>query len=173
MNELTGAVALAQLRRLDGILSKLRSNKRLIKDQLSEIPNMRFRLLHDEEGDCGTALPLVFDSGDTARAVADAIGSKTLVNTGKHYYGNMFLVLNKRMPAERSCPFACEAHPTDIEYRQGMLPRTDDILNRTVCFALGVTQPGLGLDFGINILTEEQDAVQKAQEFRSRIADIM
>ena len=43
MNELTGAVALAQLRKLESILSALRSKKRLLKERLSEIPGVQFR----------------------------------------------------------------------------------------------------------------------------------
>ena len=170
MNELTGAVALAQLRKLETILSTLRRKKHLFKAILAEIPNIRFRTLHDESGECATVLPIILDSREKAHAVAEAIGSKTLTLTGKHYYANMVQLLNKNMPAKEGCPFACNAHPTDMAYSVGMLPQTDDIVDRTVVLSVGVTDPGLGTDFGINILTEEQDIFRKADEFR-RLTD--
>ena len=165
MNELTGAVALAQLRKLDTILSTLRSKKRLFKEPLAKMTNIRFRTLHDQAGECATILTLVLETHESARAVAEAIGSKTLAHSGKHYYRNMLNLLNKNMPTTKGCPFACEAHPTDVTYSADMLPQTDDILDRTVCLSVGVTDPGLGTDFGINILTEEREIIGKADEF--------
>ena len=165
MNELTGAVALAQLRKIETILSLLRSKKGLFKERLAKIPRLRFRTLHDEAGECATVLGLIFETGDMAGAVAKALGSKTLVHSGKHYYKNMAHLLGRNMPTKHACPFACEAHPTEVSYRPGMLPQTDDLLARTILLSVGVTDPGLGTDFGINILTEEQAIARKADEF--------
>ena len=173
MNEVTGAVALAQLRKIDMILSTLRFKKQLFKSRLGEVANVRFRSLHDEVGECATVLPIILDSQEQARAVAEAIGSRTLNQTGKHYYGNMVQLLNKNLPARESCPFNCDAHPTDVSYSVGMLPQTDDIVGRTVVLSVGVTDPGLGTDFGINILTADQDIVTKADEFARLTADIL
>src|SRR5207249_5041571 len=51
MNELVGAVALAQVRKLEGIVERLYAKKRLFKDELSRLlPGLRFRTLHDPEG---------------------------------------------------------------------------------------------------------------------------
>ena len=173
MNELTGAVALAQLRKIETILSTLRTKKRMFKEQLAHIPNLRFRTLHDEAGECATVLPIILDTPERARAVAQAIGSKTLTHTGKHYYGNMAQFLNMNLPAKNGRPFATEANPTGVEYSPGMLPQTDDIVDRTVALSIGVTDPGLGTDFGINILTEEQEILERAAEFKRLTARIM
>ena len=105
--------------------------------------------------------------------MAQAIGSKTLTHTGKHYYGNMAQFLNMNLPAKNGRLFAGEANPTAVEYWPGMLPQTDDIVERTVALSVGVTDPGLGTDFGINILTEEQDILEKALEFERLTAHVL
>ena len=50
MNELTGAVALAQLRKLDGILATLRGKKAKFKERITGIPGTHFRKLNDPDG---------------------------------------------------------------------------------------------------------------------------
>lgn len=172
MNELSGAVALAQVRKLESILATLRSKKQIFKEPLAEMPNVRFRTLHDQAGECATILALVLETQAIAHDVANAIGSKTLAHSGKHYYRNMANLLNKNMPTTKGCPFNCEAHPTDVTYSTGMLPQTDDILDRTICLSVGVTDPGLGTDFGINILSDEREIIAKADEFGQLIAHI-
>jgi dTDP-4-amino-4,6-dideoxygalactose transaminase len=167
MHELTGAVALAQVRKLPRILDALRRRKSLFEDSLRDIPGVGFRRVPDPAGDAGTTLTLLFK--DTARAdrVATAIGSKTLIRSGKHYYGNMPQLLNKRLAAA-SCPFACPSHPSTVDYRAGMLPRTDDILSRALSLSVGVTDSYLGTDFGVTVMTPESDVPAKADEFRRR-----
>ena len=166
MNELTGAVALAQLRKIETILSALRSRKRILKEALGEIPGAHYRLLHDEAGECATILALIFETPALADAVAKALGSKTLSHSGKHYYRNMLHLMGKNMPTENACPYACPAYPTEVSHAPGVLPQTDDVLARAIILSVGVTDPGLGTDFGINILTDERAILDKAEEFR-------
>ncbi|WP_075900019.1 DegT/DnrJ/EryC1/StrS family aminotransferase [Moorena bouillonii] len=174
MNELVGAVALAQVRKLAKILSTLKDKKYKFKKALSLIPNLYFQNIHDEEGDASTTLTLLFESQSVAKAVAKSIGSKTLLQSGKHYYGNMVQLLNKNMPTEYGCPFACEnSYPSKVVYTQGMLPQTDDILGRAITLSIGVSDSYLGTDFGINIFYEDESIAEKAQEFRDLTASIM
>ena len=58
MSELTGAVALAQFRKLDMIVSRMRRNKKLIKDRIRDLPGLEFREVTDEAGD--TAICLIW-----------------------------------------------------------------------------------------------------------------
>jgi dTDP-4-amino-4,6-dideoxygalactose transaminase len=173
MHELTGAVALAQVRKLDQILARLRKKKQLFKMALSVIPNLRFCVLHDADGECATTLTLLFDTQSTAEAVATAIGTKTLSRSGKHNYANMIQLLNKSMPTKDGCPFSCKSYPSNSTYSVGMLPRTDDILSRALSLSVGVRDSYLGTDFGIDILAEEETIFEKADEFRRRAAHIL
>ena len=166
MSELVGAVALAQLRKLGRILELLRQKKKVFKDALLQIPRLNFRQLHDPAGDCATVLALIFDSCEKAAAVAAALNSKILQQSGKHYYGNMIQLLNKRMPNQKGCPFNCGSYPSSVEYIAHMLPRTDDILSRVVCLSVGVRDSYLGTDFGIDVYMDEEAILSKAKEFQ-------
>ena len=60
MSELTGAVALAQFGKLDTIVSRMRANKRRVKDGIAELAGkgVEFREVTDAAGD--TAVCLIF-----------------------------------------------------------------------------------------------------------------
>ena len=154
MNELTGAYALGQLKKLELILRTLREKKAKFKAAIQQggIQNMSFRRINDP-GECATLLTVQFDTRITAEQVARALGSKAVYHSGWHVYNNMEQLLAYRDSNGR--------HP----YRKNMLPQTDDILLRSINLSVGVVDPGLGADFGINVLSTEDEILQKAEGF--------
>jgi len=56
MNEIQGALGLAQLSKLDLIISKQKENKKTIKKEIEKISCIKFREIPDEEGDISTFL---------------------------------------------------------------------------------------------------------------------
>lgn len=157
MNELTGAVALAQVRKLEKILSILRRNKNILKERLSRIPGINFRKINDSEGECSTLLTLLFEDKETADRFASKIGTQTVINSGWHVYGNMEQLIGKKMPTSFNCPFECKQYGKEVSYEPNMLQQTDDILRRTVNLSIGVVDRGLGAPFGINVLSGEEE----------------
>jgi dTDP-4-amino-4,6-dideoxygalactose transaminase len=160
MNELTGAVALAQIRKLDTIIATLKRKKARLKSQLQGIPGVGFRTINDE-GECNTLLTLLFDTKEMADAFCAKIGSKTLASSGWHVYNNMEQILNKQTTTSFNCPYVCPQYGREVSYRPHMLPQTDAILDRAVNISVGVVDKGLGSAYGINIHStdEEIDAV--------------
>lgn len=73
ISELHAAVGLAQIRKLDNILSILRNNKKIMKDALATVPEVTFRRLPDEAGDSATHLSFFLPDENTARAAAAAM----------------------------------------------------------------------------------------------------
>jgi 8-amino-3,8-dideoxy-alpha-D-manno-octulosonate transaminase len=65
MNEFTGGVLLAQLRKLDRILQSLRANAKRVYDGIRDLPGLRLRLLPDPQGELGSAIFL--DVGTKSR----------------------------------------------------------------------------------------------------------
>lgn len=157
MTELQGAVALAQVRKLDKIISMLKKKKLKIKNAISKINGVLFRKINDEEGECFTLLTLTFKDKATASRFAEEIGAKTLDYSGWHVYNNMEHLLGKKMPTEFNCPFACKEYGKEIEYKMHMLPKTDDILARSVNISIGVSDVNLGSKIGINILSPDKE----------------
>lgn len=154
MNELTGAFALAQLRKLDLILHTLRTKKARFKQaiQSAHLEGLQFRKINDP-GECATLITILLEDAPTAQKVAEALGSKTVSKSGWHVYNNMEQILNY----------------TDREgkkhFEKNMLPKTDAILNRAVNLSVGVVDSGLGTDFGINIMSTEDEIDAKANQF--------
>jgi dTDP-4-amino-4,6-dideoxygalactose transaminase len=153
MNELSAAVALAQLRKLDRLLAVLREKKRRFRAAIGEVPGMKYRTLHDPEGECATLLSVLFDSAEHASSVAARLDSTTVANSGWHVYANMEHLLE--FLKEHGRPHA-----------RGAYPRTDDILARAINLSVGVVDRGLGAGFGINIHSTADDIQASATRFR-------
>jgi dTDP-4-amino-4,6-dideoxygalactose transaminase len=154
MNELTGAVALAQLRKLDAIVATLRAKKARLKERIAGLPGIRFRRLPDPEGECATLLTVLFDDPSRAARVAAALGTTTVDRSGWHVYANMEHV--GRWLAERGRPSG-----------KGAYPRTDDILSRAVNLSVGVVDAGLGSAFGIHVRSTDEEIERAARVFRA------
>jgi dTDP-4-amino-4,6-dideoxygalactose transaminase len=154
MNELTGAFALGQLEKLDRILALLKDKKAKFKKSLADarIPGMKFRTINDPE-ECATLLVAIFDDPTHAERVCAELGTKTVAESGWHVYNHMEQILS--VADERG----------QKRYRRHMLPRTDDILGRSIALSVGVVDPGLGAGFGINILAKDEQIASAAERF--------
>jgi dTDP-4-amino-4,6-dideoxygalactose transaminase len=157
MNELTGAVALAQLRKLDAILATLRRKKAKLKAAIADLPGVRFRALPDPQGECATLCTVIFDDAARAARVADRLGTMTVDRSGWHVYSNMEHVM--RWLSEHGRPAG-----------RGSYPRTDDILSRSINLSVGVVDAGLGAAFGIHIRSTDDEIERTARAFRSACA---
>ena len=158
MNELTGAVALAQLRKLDRIIAVLREKKRLFKESIGDIKGMRFRTLNDPEGECATLCTVIFDSPEKANRVSQRLGTTTVTHSGWHVYSNME-------------HFNHYLRESGRPHGKGAYPRTDSLLSRAINLSVGVVDPGLGAAFGINIDSSSEEIRQTAARFRDACRD--
>ena len=53
-----------------------------------------------------------------------------------------------------------------MNYRKGMLPRTDDLLTRSINISIGVSDAGLGSAFGVTINDDLDVVAERAATFR-------
>lgn len=161
MNELTGAVALAQLAKLDSMLTRLRILKRRLIELLPELPteHARYRKLNDEQGECATFLSIIFRDPMKADAVASELGTHTLAHSGWHNYALMGHVSQHRVPASGWTGHVRNGQPGD-------LPATDSLLARTVNISIGVVDPGLAADVGIDIRSNPAGLTDAAERIR-------
>jgi dTDP-4-amino-4,6-dideoxygalactose transaminase len=158
MNELTGAVALAQLKKLDPIIEVLQAKKRLFKESIGDIDGMSFRRLNDPKGDCGTLCTVIFDRRERAARVSRKLGTVTVDRSGWHVYSNMEHLSRYLREKGRPCG-------------KGAYPRTDDILSRAINLSVGVVDPGLGAGFGLHIDSSQEEIFRVAAEFRNACRD--
>ena len=147
MTELAGAVLLAQLRKLDTILSHLRAGKRRFKQAIADLPGLEFREITDPEGECATTLTVILPDREVARKLSEALGTITVADSGWHVYSNMEQILEKRTMTPEGCPFTCPYYKGgEVKYWKGMLPQTDDILARAISIGLSMGDTLHGVD---------------------------
>jgi 8-amino-3,8-dideoxy-alpha-D-manno-octulosonate transaminase len=134
ISELNAAVGLAQLRKLGRILETQRSNKKAIKEALSQFPEITFRKIPDEAGDSATFLSFFLPDAATARKVAAGLGQAG-VDACFYWYDNNWHYLRqwehlKRMKVAARSPVSLCPHPpafADVD-----LPDSDAIMGRTI-----------------------------------------
>jgi 8-amino-3,8-dideoxy-alpha-D-manno-octulosonate transaminase len=153
MTELSAAVALAQLTKIDRIIATLHEKRNKFK-KLIGTEDYKFRLLNDPEGDCATVCTVIFETREKAAKVAKTLGSKTVDQSGWHVYANMEHILN---------------HLKNIgqPHTKGSYPRTDDILSRAMNISVGVVDGGLGCGWGININSSDSEIENAAEQFKN------
>lgn len=152
MNELSAAIGIAQLNRLDQILATQRKNKQQIKKGLETSRNISFRPMEDPDGDGGDTLVMVLDSAENAEKFSEAlvarkVGTKILPDAlGWHFFPNWPQIYS-RIPAYQSGNTAV------------LFETSRAILNRCVAIPIG-----LCMDEGMDSLIQNlQDAAREAE----------
>ncbi len=141
MSELTGAVMLAQLKKLDHLLAAMRRNKRRIKERISGLEGITFRRLTDPAGD--TAICLIFMLNDPSKTEcfaealqAKGVGAAAIYNQGIpdwHIYAHWKHIMSKATPTPEGCPWTCPFHKGPaVRYRPDMCPNLLEYLSRAI-----------------------------------------
>jgi dTDP-4-amino-4,6-dideoxygalactose transaminase len=159
INELTAAVGLVQLGKLDKIVSTLREKRSKFKSLISGSKGFTFRTLNDDEGDCATMCTVIFDHREQALKVSKALGTKTVDQSGWHVYANMEHVLQYLQQAGQP-------------HTKGSYPGTDDILSRAMNISIGVVDAGVGAGWGININSSDAEIEQAASQFNAACSSV-
>lgn len=167
INELTGAVALAQTRKLNSIVTTLRRNKARLKNAISSLEGFKFRRITDPEGEAATLLVMIFDTVDLANKFCQKTGCTPIATSGWHIYSNMEQLLQKKHVSKWPNP------DSDVQYYAGMLPQLDDLVTRAVPLSVGVCDPGLGAGFGISVLSTDEEIDAVAANIRKVIKEIV
>ena len=133
ISELNAAVGLAQLNKLDQILSIQRKNKLAIKDAMADLPEISFRYIPDAQGDSASFLSFFLPSEERARQIAknlsdNKVGCPYWYDNNWHYYKKWFHL--KEM--KRSARLAVELADNLPDYKNMVLEESDNIMKRTI-----------------------------------------
>jgi 8-amino-3,8-dideoxy-alpha-D-manno-octulosonate transaminase len=132
MSEFTGGVLLAQLRKLDRIVSAVRANARLVYDGIRDLEKARFRLLPDPEGELGAGVFLDFSTKERADRFLAAMKAENV--TASKPGGSVILPTLPHVIAKKTIhpnwPSFQSAQGKAIRYGADTCPNTIDILQR-------------------------------------------
>ncbi len=151
MNELQGALGLAQLRKLDYLIGEQKKNKKIIMDALAAIPGVGFRAKQDPEGDSATFLAFNLPEEQTAltfQKLLDAEGVDTTCykNNLWHYVPNWEHFLAFSTANSRKHPFTDPLYKGKVQYSRETIPHAEDILGRTLVMGISVRMSNERLD---------------------------
>ncbi len=141
MSELTGAVMLAQLHRLDSLLSGMRRNQRRIIDQIKNTKGIKIRPCYDPEGDVGVCLIFYLNDKGKVQKFAEAlkaegVNAAGVFNSGIpdwHIYAHWKHIIERKTPTPEGCPWTCPYHKgPEVKYSKDMNPKTLEYLSRVI-----------------------------------------
>ncbi len=132
MNEFTGGVLLAQLRKLHTIVSAVRANARRVYEGVQDLPGLRLRHRPDPQGELGSAVFLGFGSKEKRDRFLAAMKAENVPASPPG--GSVILPIlphiEKKVTAHPAWPSFTSERGRAIRYGAACCPRTIDILNR-------------------------------------------
>ncbi len=134
MSELEGAVALAQLRKLDWIVETTRKNWNLFHEMVKLPRGVRWVESNDDSGVCGYQAPMLFDDQELAvgAQTAKIIGGSALRETKGvrdwHLAWCWEHIIEQKAATDEGCPFKCPLNPDFPKYTVDSWPETKRII---------------------------------------------
>jgi 8-amino-3,8-dideoxy-alpha-D-manno-octulosonate transaminase len=141
MSELTGAVMLAQLDKLDPLVDRMRVLQKRIIAGIRNVPNIKIRPVYDPEGDVAVCLMFYLDdqkkTGEYTRALqAEGVAAGSVFDAripDWHIYAHWKHVIDQMASTPVKCPWTCPYHEsTPVTYSDTMNPKTLEYLSRCV-----------------------------------------
>jgi 8-amino-3,8-dideoxy-alpha-D-manno-octulosonate transaminase len=144
MSELSGAMALGQMRKVKMITGLMHAAKWRIREAIKDIPDIGLRDIIDPSGDTGPALITIYQTPEACRRFVDALraegirgpeGSLACIamrEWGMHWYFNIPSLVKKRSNARDGFPWThpSNAFAADYTYERGELPVCDSLSER-------------------------------------------
>jgi 8-amino-3,8-dideoxy-alpha-D-manno-octulosonate transaminase len=150
MSEVTAAIIRVQLRKLDNILSSMRSFKNELKRILFQYRGIKTRYVADPEGDGGSFLKIIFEDSKTAFKFKDSLLANGIAvqaggfypihmsEWGLHIYSHNTSLVNKKSICGHHAVWDLEENKwaKGYVYEKGTLQVLDSYVDRTVLFCI-------------------------------------
>ncbi|MGB6067384.1 MAG: DegT/DnrJ/EryC1/StrS family aminotransferase [Desulfomonilaceae bacterium] len=137
MNELQGAIGVAQLSKLDDMIQRQQQNQELIREALESFPDVTVRDLPENGKDSYTHVCFFLPDGDKASAFHKSITEKGLnaiyfKNNLWHFAPNWEHLIGRKTVWPGPYPFAGPIYGKEANYSKDMLPKSSAILEKLV-----------------------------------------
>jgi 8-amino-3,8-dideoxy-alpha-D-manno-octulosonate transaminase len=141
MNEFTGAVALAQLRKLDSaIVNRTRGFYHTLKGRVSDAcPDMKFRAVGDDNGNAGIAFYMDLQTPSRALWFEKALtaeGIRVGPSSGCANLLQSSMIQSRKQIHPALPPFGPGCPGEHVRYSPELCPRTDEIFDAQVAVAI-------------------------------------
>jgi 8-amino-3,8-dideoxy-alpha-D-manno-octulosonate transaminase len=143
IGELNAAIGLAQVKKMDYIMSQQRKHKQILTAVLEKFAEVQLRNIPDKDGDVATFLDFFLPNETETRKVLAAFekeGVNQLVGY-KYWYDNQYhYIRNWEHVKELKTPMKLTAHVlgTPQDYKTLKLPQSDALMSRLISFEIKI-----------------------------------
>ncbi len=141
ISELHAAVGLAQIKKLDTFLAVQKKNQSILKDILSQVPEVTFRKLPDPEGDSCSFLSWFLPSGETANAVVEEMKAQGILAGNFYWFKNNWHYISKWDHLKNSTTLngvSKEVSDKLKSYATASFPASDAVMSRCISTAISL-----------------------------------
>jgi 8-amino-3,8-dideoxy-alpha-D-manno-octulosonate transaminase len=143
MMELQGAMGIAQLAKLDSMITAQKAHKSRLRAAASAIPGVKFRTLVDEAGDTATFFAFIMESSEQCQKVNtiltdNGVGAINFSENSWHFYPSWEHLHEGSTVAASGWPFAEPGGKRRVVYDPQVLPKSADIMARTLVYPVSI-----------------------------------
>lgn len=143
MMELQGAIGIAQLAKLDFMVEQQKKHKERIKEAVSSIPGVSFRIIPDETGDSATFIAFLLGDKEQCDKVNHHLQEKGAgaINFSEntwHFYPRWEHLMAGSTLTSSGWPFKTEQGKRRVLYSPEHLPQSASIMERMLVYPIPV-----------------------------------
>lgn len=143
MMELQGAIGIAQLAKLDQMIVSQKKHRDAILDAALKIPGATPRRVLDQSGDTATFCCFILDSAEKCKKVnailkEEGCGAINFAENTWHFYPQWEHLLEAKSAVKSGWPFAEPGGKRRVVYDPKSLPKSSDIIERTLVFPVSI-----------------------------------
>jgi 8-amino-3,8-dideoxy-alpha-D-manno-octulosonate transaminase len=141
MSELNAAVGLAQIRKLENILTIQRRNNKLLRSYLEKIPGISFRVIPDPEGDNASFLSWFLPSEELTRAAITEMKAQGIAAGNFYWFDNNWHYIRKwdHLKFAASLNNLSDAQQAALHQLASQeFPQSDAVMSRCVSTAISL-----------------------------------
>jgi 8-amino-3,8-dideoxy-alpha-D-manno-octulosonate transaminase len=143
MMELQGAIGIAQLAKLDYMITAQQAHKSRLKEAASALPGVGFRCQVDELGDSATFFAFTLESPEHRIKVQKVLGDQGVApicwaDNNWHFYPKWEHLLNGSTLSQNGWPFIEPGGRKRLVYDPAALPKSAALLARTLVYPVSV-----------------------------------
>lgn len=150
MTELTAAVLLAQLRKLDPMIAHLRKLTRRLSSQVEDLPGLQFRKMPDPGGQLGIEYYIKFPDAATAdrfRLPLEELKIPCGARTGTYMQYARDYVIHRQCHNDRISPFREDPEWPAPGYRKQDFPQSNSIIDGLFAIPIGALYSEEDIDY--------------------------
>ena len=146
MMELQGAIGIAQLAKLDDMISRQKKNKAALRQAISQLSDVTFRTILDDQGDSATFIAFFLPDAGRAKAVnavlaANGAGAIAFGSNTWHFYPKWEHLLAGSTLAGSGWPFTGPDGKRRGVYDKDALPASAALMDRLLVYQVPVNLP--------------------------------